>query len=77
MKIQELIDKTNESFANGISIILRNLDDLGQRIQALNSLTNKPTVDILMIVHKQALENEDYETCEALKIYADSQNLVF
>lgn len=69
------IDEVNERLAHGISTLIRSLENVQQRIDALNNLTKKPSLQILKHVKKQALFNQDFETCEALKIYAESQHI--
>lgn len=73
--INNHIDKVNEQIAQGISKLIRSLDNVHQRVNALNNLTNKPNIQILKIIKSKALLNQDFETCEALDIYAQTHNI--
>lgn len=74
-KINSEMTATIEKFAEVISIFLRSLENLQQRVDTLNNLSVKPTTQILKLIKEKALSNEDFETCEALKTYAESRNI--
>lgn len=74
-KINSQMNAILEKSAEGISILLRSLENLQQRVDALNNLSVKPTTQILKLIKEKALSNEDFETCEALKTYAESRNI--
>jgi hypothetical protein len=38
-------------------------------------MKNEPTIDILKRINKLAIDKEDYETCEALKIYSKNRGI--
>lgn len=65
----------NELLAETISALLMSMKNKDERIKGLNNLKNIPNVEILKIVNNKALEKEDFETCEALKIYAEANNI--
>ncbi|WP_313185658.1 hypothetical protein [Sphingobacterium siyangense] len=73
--INTQLDEVTEQLAQGISMLIRSLDSVNQRVDALNNLTNKPNIQTLKLVKNKALLNQDFETCEALKIYAQTRNI--
>lgn len=76
-KIYSQMNALVEKFAEGISILLRSLDNHQQRVDTLNELSNKITPQIFKLIKEKALSNEDFETCEALKTYAELKNIDF
>lgn len=73
--INNQLDKLNEQIAEGISKLIRSLDSVNQRVDALNNLTIKPNIQALKLLKSKPLLNQDFETCEALNIYAQTQNI--
>ena len=69
-EIEKLHNEVQDKLANGISTIIRNINDKEKIVEFLRNMKNKPTIDILKRINNIAIENEDYETCEALKEYS-------
>lgn len=65
----------NEILAETISSLLMSMKTKEERIEGLNRLNKIPSDEILKIVNNKALQREDFETCEALKIYAEANNI--
>ncbi|MFV0530438.1 MAG: hypothetical protein ACK5MD_03275 [Flavobacteriales bacterium] len=79
MSLQEEMDKlfnlTQDKLAEGISALLRNINDKERRVEFLTNMKNEPSIDILKRINKIAIEKEDYETCEALKLYSKKRGI--
>lgn len=67
-ELKNLFDETQDKLAEGISAIIRSIDDKEQRLEVL--LKNNPSTDIVKRIHAVAVEREDYETCDAVKEFA-------
>jgi hypothetical protein len=63
----EQFEKTIESLSKAISFIIRNVNNKEETINALNKIN--PPIESLRKIYKAALENEDYETCDAIKAF--------
>lgn len=74
-EFEKLFNQAQAGLAEGISSLLRSMEDKRQRLEALESMKNKPSVDILKRVNRIAIEKEDYETCEALKDYSKQRGI--
>jgi hypothetical protein len=72
--MKETYEKVQHKLAEGISILLRNMDDKQQRIDTLNAI-KQPPAEVLKIVNQIAIEKQDFETCEALKIYSADKGI--
>ena len=53
------------------------MENTEQRINALKIMRNQPNAEILRIVKNKAIEDQDYETCEALEIYSEEKGIDF
>ena len=79
MNHQEEFDKLQNDlqnkFAEGISIIVRNINNKNRIVEFLKNLQNQPSIGVLKRINKIAIEREDYETCDALKEYANQKGI--
>lgn len=79
MNLQEEIDKlfnqTQDKLAEGISALLRSINNREKSVEFLTSMKNEPSIDVLKRINKIAIEKEDYETCEALKQYSEQREI--
>lgn len=79
MDIQKELDKlyneVQNKLAEGISTIIRNINDKDKIVDFLKKMKNQPTENVVKRINKIAIEKEDYETCEALKEYAIYKNI--
>lgn len=67
--------KKINSEAERILVLLMNMKNTEQRVSALKKMTNPPNQEILRVVKNKAIEKQDFESCEALKIYTEGKNL--
>ena len=72
-QIDELYNKTQDALSQGISTIIRSISGKENRLQALIRMEKKLTIDILKRINRIAIENEDYETCEAIKDFTEGK----
>ncbi|MBK9299745.1 MAG: hypothetical protein IPN14_03775 [Bacteroidetes bacterium] len=79
MNLQEEMDKlyneTQNILANGISTLIRSINDSEKIVEFLKNMKDQPTIDTLKRINKIAIEKEDYETCEALKKYSKEKEI--
>jgi hypothetical protein len=79
MNLQEEMDKlyneVQDKLANGISTLIRSINDKDKIVEFLKNMKNQPTVDVIKRINKIAIEKEDYETCEALKEYSKEREI--
>ncbi|AEA44119.1 hypothetical protein [Fluviicola taffensis] len=66
-ELNRAIEETQNKFAELISKMIRSINDKKSIVEFLN--TKKPPVEILKRINAIAIENEDYETCDAIKEY--------
>lgn len=69
-EMDKLYNEVQNKLAGGISAIIRSINDKEKIIEFLINMKDKPTTEILKRINKIAIENEDYETCEAIKEYS-------
>ena len=74
-KLKKEINQTQDKLAEGISSIIRNINNKERIVAFLKNMKNQPTEDTLKRVNKIAFENEDYETCDAIKEYTNQRGL--
>ncbi|MFZ4860914.1 hypothetical protein ACL9RF_01880 [Sphingobacterium sp. Mn56C] len=75
-EMDKLYNEVQDKLASGISTIIRNINDKEKIVEFLINIKNQPTIDILKRINKIAIENEDYETCEALKEYSKAKGII-
>ncbi|MCF2875441.1 MULTISPECIES: hypothetical protein [unclassified Tenacibaculum] len=75
-EINELYSKAQNSLAYLTSKVIRSRHSKKERMFFLYNLKEPLTKGTLIRIKKIALENEDYETCEVIKIYARDNNIV-
>ncbi len=68
-------DEVQCKIAEVISSFLRSFSNKQQRMDYLNRLPQQPTAAILKIINQVAELKQDYETCEALKIYCEERGI--
>lgn len=68
-EIDKLFNQTQDKLAEGISFLLRNINNKEKSVEFLKGMKKQPTINVLKRIKKIAIEKEDYETCEALKEY--------
>ena len=69
-EFEKLHNEIQNKFAEGISTIIRHINDKDKIVDFLKKMENQPTEEVLKRINKIAIIKEDYETCEALKEYA-------
>ena len=69
-ELEKLYNDTQDKLSEGISTIIRSINNKNQIVAFLKKMENQPTIDVLKRVNDIAIKKEDYETCEALKEYA-------
>lgn len=74
-EMDKLYNEVQDKFANGISTLIRSINDKEKIVEFLKNMKNQPTIDVLKRINKIAIENEDYETCEALKEYSKERGI--
>jgi len=74
-ELEKLYNSIQDKFSEGISIIIRNINNKNEIVEFLKNMENQPTIDVLKRINKIAIEREDYETCEALKEYSIQKNI--
>lgn len=74
-ELKKLYNSIQEKFAEGISLIIRNINNKNEIVEFLKNMENQPTIDVLKRINKIAIKREDYETCEALKEYSIQKNI--
>lgn len=72
---EKLYNGIQDKFAEGISAIIRNINNKEQIVDYFKNMKNQPEIDILKRINKIAIEKEDYETCEALKEYSNQRGV--
>ena len=79
MNLQEEMDKlyneVQDKLANGISSLIRSINDKEKIVEFLGNMKDQPTIDVLKRINKIAIEKEDYETCKALKEYSKERKI--
>ena len=75
-EMNELYNKAQNSLADLTSKFIRSRLSKKERIEFLHNLEEQPSVYILNRINKIALDNEDYETCEAIRIYANEKDIL-
>lgn len=76
-EILKICDQASLKMATGMSKILRNIEDPVLRLKILEDLNPTPTIKVLRYVKNIAEEEEDYETCEVIKLFLDKQKIQF
>ena len=74
-EMDKLYNEVQDKLANGISTLIRSINDKEKIMEFLKNMKNQPTIDVLKRINKIAIENEDYETCEALKEYSKEREI--
>jgi len=74
-EMDKLYNEVQDKLANGISTLIRSINDRVKIVEFLKSMNNQPTIDVLKRINKIAIEKEDYETCEALKEYSKEREI--
>jgi predicted DNA-binding protein len=77
LNAKKALNKALDIYAENISTGITKMKDKNERVDYLNNMTKVPSARVLKKVNEKALENEDYETCGALKEYAKQQNIKF
>jgi len=75
-EMDKLYNEVQDKLANGISILIRSINDKEKIVKFLNNMKSQPEIDVLKRINKIAIENEDYETCEALKEYSKERGII-
>ena len=74
-EMDKLFNQTQDKLAEGISALLRSINDKEKSVEFLTNMKKEPSIDILKRINKIAIEKEDYETCEALKLYSKKRGI--
>tara|TARA_R110002049_G_scaffold304604_2_gene500015 strand:- start:767 stop:1012 length:246 start_codon:yes stop_codon:yes gene_type:complete len=74
-EMDKLFNHAQDKFAERISALLRSINDKEKSFEALTNMENEPSIDILKRINKIAIAKEDYETCEALKLYSKNRGI--
>lgn len=74
-KMDKLFNQTQDKLAEGISALLRSINNKEKSVEFLTNMKNEPSIDILKRINKIAIDKEDYETCEALKLYSINKGI--
>ncbi len=74
-EFEKLYNGIQDKLAEGISVIIRNINNKNKIVEFLKNMENQPTLDVLKRINKIAIEKEDYETCEAIKEYSIQKNI--
>lgn len=74
-EMDKLYNEIQNKLASGISTIIRNINDKEKIVEFLINMKDQPTTEVLKRIIKIAIENEDYETCEAIKEYSKIKGL--
>lgn len=74
-EMDKLYNEIQDKLATGISTIIRSINDKEKIVEFLINLKDQPTTEVLKRINKTAIENEDYETCEALKDYSNTKGI--
>ena len=69
------VDQTLDLLSEGISNLLMSMKNTEQRVNAIKKMPNPPSTQMLRIVKNKAIEKQDFETCEALKIYSEEKGI--
>lgn len=51
------------------------INDKEKIVEFLINMKDQPTTEVVKRINKIAIENEDYETCEALKEYSNLKDI--
>ncbi|MBL0330893.1 MAG: hypothetical protein IPP64_16155 [Bacteroidetes bacterium] len=73
------VNKLNEAInilAESISSKIRIKKDKKERLTILKDLQKVPSIQVLKKVNEIAIENEDYETCDAIKDFCKYKGIV-
>ncbi|UPZ36541.1 hypothetical protein MUB18_20860 [Sphingobacterium sp. PCS056] len=69
-KLDELHNQSQEKIAEAISALLRSIPEKDQRVEILTQ--RNPPIEVLRLINKIADKKEDYETCAAIKQFANN-----
>jgi hypothetical protein len=74
-EMHKLTNQVQDKLAMGVSTIIRSINDKEKIVVFLRKMKDLPSADIVNRINQIALKNEDYETCEALNIYAKERGI--
>jgi len=74
-EMDKLYNEVQNKLASGISTIIRSINDKEKIVEFLINMKDQPTIIVLKRINKIAIENEDYETCEAIKEYSKIKSI--
>lgn len=69
-EIDKLFNELQDKFAEGISTLIRSIYNKEKIVEFLINMKEQPKTEVVKRINKIAIENEDYETCEAIKEYS-------
>ena len=69
-EMDKLYNEVQNKLASGISYLIRSINNKEDIVEFLINMKVQPTTIVLKRIYKIAIENEDYETCEAIKEYS-------
>lgn len=69
-EIDKLFNELQDKFAEGISTLIRSINNKEKIVEFLINMKEQPKTEVVKRINKIAIENEDYETCEAIKEYS-------
>lgn len=72
-KIEEQVHELYNKFAESISALVRSCETKESRIIALRKAN--PETKVLFTIYEKAMQNEDYETCAAIREYATEKGI--
>lgn len=73
------INEMNEALdllAKNLSSKIRNKKDKNERVTLLKELKKVPSNKVLKKINEIAIENEDYETCDAIRDFCKDKGIV-
>jgi hypothetical protein len=74
-QMDDLVNQIQDKLAEGISAIIRNINNKDKIVEFLKNLKDQPSVETVRRINKIAIEKEDYETCEAIKEYSKEKGI--
>ncbi len=74
--LHENFNTALNKLAEVVSLSIRNLKDKNERVEFLKNMKTTPSSTILKKVNEIAIQNQDYETCDAIKDFCQLKGII-
>lgn len=74
-ELKKVLNQTQNKLAEGISTVMRSINNKEEIINYLTTMEKPPTIEMLKRINRIAIEKEDFETCQALIEYSNQKGI--